>query len=51
VDIFDALTKKHVWHCAAVGELTHDPERRSEYLPLVAKSIFEKYPVQPAGEI
>lgn len=51
VDIFDAFTKKHVWHCAAVGELTYDPERRAENLPLVAKSIFGKYPVQPAGEI
>lgn len=48
VDLFDTRTKKHVWHCAAVGELTYDPTRRSENLPVVAKEIFDKYPVQPA---
>jgi len=47
VDFFDTRTKKHVWHCAAVGELTYDPEERTYYLPELAKAIFEKYPVQP----
>lgn len=49
VDIFDAKTKKHVWHCAAVGELSSDPAKRSENMPAVAKAIFEQYPVQPAA--
>jgi hypothetical protein len=49
VDFFDTRTKKHVWHCAAVGELTYDPAERSHYLPELAKSIFEEYPIQPAS--
>jgi hypothetical protein len=49
VDFFDTRTKKHVWHCAAVGELTYDPTERSQNLPEVAKAIFEKYPMQPAS--
>ena len=47
VDFFDTHTKKHVWHAAAVGELTYDPAERSQDLPRVASAIFEKYPVQP----
>ena len=49
VDFFDTRTKKHVWHCAAVGELTYDPTERSQILPELAKAIFEKYPIQPAS--
>jgi hypothetical protein len=49
VDIFDTRTKKHVWHCAAVGELGYDPAERSQNLPELAKAIFEKYPMQPAS--
>lgn len=48
VDFFDTRTNKHVWHCAAVGELTYDATERSQNLPAVAKEIFAKYPVQPA---
>lgn len=51
VDIFDTHTKKHVWHGAAVGELSGDPQKRSENMPLVAKAILDKYPVQPVAEI
>ena len=47
VDFFDTRTKKHVWHCAAVGELTYDATERRQNLPEVAKEIFAKYPVQP----
>lgn len=50
VDMFDVHTKKHVWHCAAVGELSSDPGQRAENFPKVAKMIFDKYPMQPAPE-
>ena len=50
VDLFDTNTKKHVWHGAAVGELNSDPGQRAENMPEVAKAIFDKYPMQPAGE-
>jgi hypothetical protein len=46
IDIYDNLTKKHVWHGAAVGELVQDAEARAENLPEVVDAIFEKYPVQ-----
>ena len=51
VDIYDNSTMKHVWHCAAVGELDYDPERRAENLPLVVAEIFERYPVQVVAGI
>ena len=51
VDVYDNVTRKHVWHGAAVGELVYDPQERAERLPEVAAMIFEKYPVQPPGEI
>ena len=47
VDIYDNQTKKHVWHCAAVGELVYDPAERADMLPEVAAEIFDRYPVQP----
>ena len=46
VDMFDNLTRKHVWHCAAVGELERDPEARAAELSSLASKIFERYPVQ-----
>lgn len=46
IDMFDNLTKKHVWHCAAVGELVYDTEQRAERLPEVVTEIFLKYPLQ-----
>jgi hypothetical protein len=49
VDMYDNQTRKHVWHCAAVGELEYDPVRRAEGLPEVAAEIFQKYPVQAVG--
>ena len=49
VDMYDNLTKKHVWHCAAVDELVYDPAERAQRLPEVAARIFEKYPVQPSA--
>ena len=51
VDMYDNRTQKHVWHCAAVGELVYDPGERAEYLPQVVTEIFQKYPVQSASEI
>jgi hypothetical protein len=51
VDMYDNLTKRHVWHCAAVGELIYDPAERAEKLPEVVKEIFQRYPVQLSSEI
>jgi hypothetical protein len=51
VDMYDNLTRRHVWHCAAVGELIYDPAERAERLPEVAKEIFQKYPVQVTGGV
>ncbi len=50
VDIYDNLTRKHIWHGAAVGELNYDPGERAESLPLVAEKIFSRYPVRPKEE-
>jgi len=47
VDVYDNQSRKHVWHCAAVGELVSDPEKRAEQLPELVAEIFRKYPVQP----
>jgi len=49
LDMFDAHTHKHVWHGAAVGELASTANKRAENFPLVAKAIFEKYPVQASA--
>jgi hypothetical protein len=46
IDLYDNQTRKHVWHCAAVGELEYDPQQRASGLPELVASIFEKYPVQ-----
>ena len=45
VDMYDNLSRKHVWHGAAVGELVYNPASRAEELPLVVAKIFERYPV------
>jgi len=46
VDIYDNLSRKHIWHCAAVGELEYDPELRAAGLSELAARIFERYPVK-----
>ena len=51
IDLYDNSTRKHVWHCAAVGELVYDPQERAEKLSEITARIFEKYPVQPLAEI
>lgn len=51
IDMFDVRTRKHVWHGAAVGELDGDPAIRAESFPTLASAIFDKYPLQPAGDI
>lgn len=48
VDMYDNLSKKHIWHCAAVGELEYDPEARAAGLSELAARIFERYPVSAA---
>ena len=48
VDMYDNLSKKHIWHCAAVGELEYDPEARAAGLSELAARIFERYPVTAA---
>lgn len=45
LDMYDNNTQKHVWHCAAVGQLDYDPQSRAEKLPLLATEIFKKYPL------
>jgi hypothetical protein len=46
IDMYDNMTRKHVWHCAAVGELEYDPQKRASGLPEVVAKIFEEYPIQ-----
>ena len=46
IDMYDNHSMKHVWHCAAVGELERDPELRAEGLPLLVAYMFERYPVR-----
>lgn len=46
VDMYDNQSMKHIWHCAAVGELEYDPERRAEELPMLVSRMFERYPVR-----
>ena len=48
VDMYDNLSRKHIWHCAAVGELEYDPEARAAGLSELAARIFERYPVSSA---
>ena len=50
VDVYDNGTQKHVWHCAAVGELEYDPTTRAEKLSEIVAEIFQQYPVQVAAE-
>jgi hypothetical protein len=50
VDMYDNLTQKHVWHCAAVGELEYDANLRAQNLPELVSDIFGKYPVQLASD-
>jgi len=51
VDMYDNLSKNHIWHCAAVGELEYDPDARAAGLSELVARIFERYPVQAAEGI
>jgi hypothetical protein len=51
IDMYDNLSKKHIWHCAAVGELEYDPEQRAAGLSELAARIFERYPIPASEEI
>ena len=51
VDMFDNQSMKHIWHCAAVGELEYNPDQRAAGLPELVARIFERYPIQAAEEI
>jgi hypothetical protein len=51
IDMFDNASRKHVWHCAAVGELVYDPEKRTEKLSEVFAELFQRYPVGVGSEI
>jgi len=42
---------KHIWHCAAVGELEYDPDQRAAGFPELVAMIFERYPISAAEEI
>ncbi len=50
VDMFDNQSMKHIWHCAAVGELEYDPDQRAAGLAELVARIFERYPIQTAAE-
>jgi len=50
IDMFDNLSRNHVWHCAAVGELQNDPEARAAELTQQVAKIFERYPIQVKPE-
>jgi hypothetical protein len=50
VDMYDNLSRKHVWHGAAVGELVYNAASRAEELPLVVAKIFERYPVEASTQ-
>lgn len=45
IDMYDNMTRKHIWHCAAVGELDYDPQERASGLPEVVAKIFKEYPI------
>ena len=51
VDMFDNQSMKHIWHCAAVGELEYNPDQRAAGLPELVSKIFERYPISAAEEI
>jgi hypothetical protein len=51
VDMYDNLSRKHIWHCAAVGELEYNSSARAEGLPELAAAIFERYPVPALTDI
>ena len=51
VDMFDNQSMKHIWHCAAVGELEYNPDQRAAGLSELVAKIFERYPISAAEEI
>ena len=50
VDMYDNQSMKHIWHCAAVGELEYDPQQRAAGLPDLVAKIFEYYPIEAPEE-
>lgn len=51
IDMYDNQSQKHIWHCAAVGELEYDQDQRAAGLSDLVARIFERYPVEAAEEI
>lgn len=45
VDMYDNQSMKHIWQCAASGELENDAGAREASLPVVVSKIFARYPV------
>ena len=44
VDLFEAESKKHIWHSAAVGEVGATPEERAEALPGQVHEMLKTFP-------
>lgn len=45
VDMFEGDSKKHIWHSAAIGNDSSDPQYWDTELPEIAMKLFEDYPV------
>lgn len=45
MDLFDAESKKHIWHSAVVGEVGKTPEIRAEKLPVQVAEMLEEFPL------
>jgi len=43
-DIFEGITKNHIWHSAVVGMAGSNPEKRAEELPEQISRMFEDFP-------
>jgi len=48
IDMYENQSRKHVWHCATVGELENNSEKRAAELPELVAKLFERYPIQLA---
>src|SRR3569833_16202 len=44
IDIFDARTKKILWHASAADTLSGDPEKNQKKLPRAIAELFRKFP-------
>lgn len=49
VDIFDASTKKVIWHGAASDALSGDPVKNEKKLTQTVRDLFKKFPPPPKG--